>query len=137
MAIANSPVSAEAATAETSSGYGAALAMVTTLFFMWDFLTCLNDILVPHLKTIFDLNYAKNMLIQFSFFSGYFFFCVPSGKVIDRIGNQKTLVLGFLTMVLGAFLFIPAASVPSVAHRRQHQGVMNAAYRGTNPGADL
>ena len=65
-----------------------AMAMVTTLFFMWGFLTCLNDILVPHLKSIFDLNYAKVMLIQFSFFSAYFFFSIPSGKIIESMLNQ-------------------------------------------------
>src|SRR5215469_6777769 len=90
-----------------------AMAMVTTLFFMWGFLTCLNDILVPHLKSIFDLNYAKVMLIQFSFFSAYFIFSVPSGKVIEWIGYKKTMVAGLITMAIGALLFIPAASAPS------------------------
>ena len=113
MAIINAPRPPETAAAEPGTGYGAALAMVTTLFFMWGFLTCLNDILVPHLKAIFDLNYAEVMLIQFAFFSAYFVFSVPSGKVIDRIGYKKTMVLGLLTMGVGAFLFIPAASVPS------------------------
>ena len=87
--------------------------MVTTLFFMWGFLTCLNDILVPHLKAIFDLNYAEVMLVQFAFFSAYFFFSIPSGKVIDWIGYKKTMVGGLFIMGLGALLFIPAASVPS------------------------
>ncbi len=61
--------------------YVAPLATVTTLFFMWGFLTCLNDILVPHLKSIFDLNYAKIMLIQFAFFGAYFIFSLPSAKI--------------------------------------------------------
>lgn len=87
--------------------------MMTTLFFMWGFLTVLNDILVPHLKAIFDLNYAEVMLIQFSFFSSYFIFALPWGKAIDWIGYQKTMVAGLLTMALGALLFIPAAGVPS------------------------
>lgn len=90
-----------------------ALAMMTTLFFMWGFLTVLNDILVPHLKAIFELNYFKVMLIQFAFFSSYFIFALPWGKVIDWIAYQKTMVAGLLTMALGAFLFIPAAGVPS------------------------
>jgi FHS family L-fucose permease-like MFS transporter len=80
---------------------------------MWGFLTALNDILVPHLKPIFDLSYAKVMLIQFAFFSAYFVFSLPSGKIIDWIGYKKTMVLGLFTMGLGAFLFIPAASAPS------------------------
>jgi FHS family L-fucose permease-like MFS transporter len=105
------------ATAGRSDGqtYRAALAMVTTLFFFWGFVTVLNDILVPHLKSIFDLNYTKVMLIQFAFFSAYFIFSIPSAKVIDTIGYKKTMVAGLVTMGIGAFLFIPAASVPSFA----------------------
>ncbi len=98
---------------EPARNYSGPLAMVTTLFFMWGFLTCLNDILVPHLKSIFDLNYAEVMLVQFCFFSAYFVFSIPSGKIIERIGYQKMMVAGLFTMGLGALLFIPAASVPS------------------------
>src|SRR5713226_1991075 len=103
------------ATSGQSGGqtYRAALAMVTTLFFFWGFVTVLNDILVPHLKSIFDLNYAGVMLIQFAFFSAYFIFSIPSAKVIDWIGYKKMMVVGLFTMGLGALLFIPAASVPS------------------------
>ncbi len=93
--------------------YRGPLAMVTTLFFMWGFLTCLNDILVPHLKSIFDLNYAEVILVQFCFFSAYAIFSIPSGKVIERIGYQRMMVAGLLIMGVGALLFIPAASVPS------------------------
>jgi len=113
MAIA-APNSATTATAPaTGQSYGAPLATVTTLFFMWGFLTCLNDILVPHLKSIFDLNYTKVMLIQFAFFGAYFIFSIPSAKIIDAIGYQRSMVAGLLTMGVGAFLFVPAASVPS------------------------
>src|SRR5438876_4127219 len=90
-----------------------AMAMATTLFFMWGFLTALNDILVPHLKNIFDLTYAEVMLVQFSFFSAYFFFSIPSGKLIEWIGYKRSMVAGLFTMGFGALLFIPAASVPS------------------------
>jgi FHS family L-fucose permease-like MFS transporter len=80
---------------------------------MWGFLTCLNDILVPHLKSIFDLSYAQVMLVQFAFFSAYFLFSVPWSKVVNTIGYQKTMVAGLLTMACGAFLFVPAASAVS------------------------
>ncbi len=99
----------------TERSYRGPLAMVTTLFFMWGFLTCLNDILIPHLKSIFDLNYAEVILVQFCFFSAYAIFSIPSGKIIERIGYQKMMVAGLFTMGLGALLFIPAASVPSFA----------------------
>jgi FHS family L-fucose permease-like MFS transporter len=91
----------------------AAMAMVTTLFFFWGFVTVLNDILVPHLKSIFDLNYAKVMLIQFAFFSAYFIFSIPSARLVDAIGYKKTMVTGLFTMGVGALLFIPAASAAS------------------------
>jgi FHS family L-fucose permease-like MFS transporter len=111
MAIANAPTPASVNTPASNSKL--ALTVLTTLFFMWGFLTALNDILVPHLKSIFDLTYAEVMLIQFSFFSAYFIFAIPSGKVVERIGYKRTIVAGLITMGVGAFLFIPAASVPS------------------------
>jgi len=93
--------------------YTRPLAIVTSLFFIWGFLTCLNDILVPHLKSIFDLSYAGAMLIQFAFFSAYFLFSVPWARIVNAIGYKRTMVIGLLTMALGAFLFVPAASEAS------------------------
>src|SRR5260370_29036324 len=93
--------------------YARPLAIVTTLFFMWGFLTCLNDILVPHLKSIFDLSYARAMLIQFAFFSAYFLFSVPWSKVVNAIGYQRSMVAVLLTIALGAFLFLPPSSAAS------------------------
>lgn len=89
------------------------MAMVSTLFFAWGFLTCLNDILIPHLKNIFDLNYAEVMLVQFAFFSSYFLFSMPSGKIVEWIGYKRAMVTGLLTMSAGALLFVPAAGLPS------------------------
>ncbi len=106
----NQPV---VSTAPANASNKSAMAMVTTLFFMWGFVTALNDILIPHLKSIFDLNYAEVMLIQFAFFSAYFVFSLPSGKILEWIGYKKTMVAGLLTMAVGAVLFIPAASVPA------------------------
>ena len=112
MAIANvkSPTTAVAAPASSTK---LALAVVTSLFFMWGFVTVLNDVLVPHLKSIFDLKYAKASLIQSSFFLAYFIFSIPSAKLIDAVGYKKTMVLGVIVMGLGALLFLPAAMVPS------------------------
>lgn len=87
--------------------------MLTTLFFMWGFLTCMNDILVPHLRSIFDLSYAQVMLVQFAFFAAYFVLSIPAAKLTDRIGYQRSMVAGLLTMGAGALMFVPAASLPS------------------------
>ncbi len=89
------------------------MATVTLLFFMWGLLTSLNDILVPHLKAIFDLKYVEVMLIQFSFFSAYFLFAMPSGRLIERVGYKRSMVIGLLIMGAGALLFVPAAGMSS------------------------
>jgi MFS transporter, FHS family, L-fucose permease len=97
---------------QQTTDYGA-MAMVTTLFFAWGFLTCLNDILIPHLKGLFDLNYRQAMMVQLAFFSSYCAFAYPSAKIIDFLGYQRAMVIGLITMGCGALLFIPAASAPS------------------------
>src|SRR5262245_60671508 len=106
----SSPDAALSIPSTPARNYSRPLAIVTTLFFMWGFLTCLNDILVPHLKSVFDLSYTRAMLIQFAFFSAYFLFSVPWARVVNAIGYQQTMVAGLLTMAVGAFLFVPAAS---------------------------
>src|SRR5262249_5268555 len=99
--------------ASATQSYARPLAIVTTLFFMWGFLTSLNDILIPHLTSIFDLRYPRAMAVQFRFFSAFFLFSMPWSKAVNIIGYQRTMVTGLLTMTLGAFLFIPAASAAS------------------------
>jgi FHS family L-fucose permease-like MFS transporter len=89
------------------------MSIATMLFFMWGLLTCLNDILIPHLKAIFDLNYAQAMLVQFCFFSSYFIFALPSGKLVEWVGYKQSMVVGLLVMATGAFLFLPASKVAS------------------------
>jgi MFS transporter, FHS family, L-fucose permease len=98
---------------EPSAGDTTAMVAMTALFFTCGFLATLNDVLIPHLKLIFDLTYAEVMLTQFSFFSSFLIFAYPFGKVVARFGYQKTLVSGLWMMCVGALLFLPAASVPS------------------------
>ncbi len=93
--------------------YAGALAILTSLFFMWGFVTVLNDIISPHLQSIFDLNYKKASLVQFAFFFAYFIFSIPATKLINKVGYKSSIVFGLLTMGLGAFCFLPAASAAS------------------------
>lgn len=85
-----------------------AFASISLLFFLFGFITCLNDILVPHLKLLFDLNYRQSMLIQFSFFSAYFFFSLPSGYIVRRYGYPIGIVCGLAIAGVGALGFLPA-----------------------------
>jgi FHS family L-fucose permease-like MFS transporter len=91
----------------------AAFCLMTMLFFMWGFITCLNDILIPHLKLVFDLNYVQASLVQLCFFFAYFVMSLPSGSLINRVGYQRGLVLGLALTAAGALMFLPAASAPS------------------------
>jgi MFS transporter, FHS family, L-fucose permease len=94
---------------EKSPKYTSALVILTSLFFMWGFITCLNDIIIPHLKSMFELNYAKVMLIQFSFFMAYFIASLPSGWLVERFGYKQGIIIGLLTAAAGCALFYPAA----------------------------
>ncbi|MBI5060381.1 sugar MFS transporter [candidate division KSB1 bacterium] len=93
--------------------YRLALIIITVLFFMWGFLTELNDILVPHLKGVFELNYTKVMLIQFAFFAAYLIMSIPAGKLVACVGYQRGIVVGLATAGVGALLFYPAAALLS------------------------
>ncbi|MGN7831002.1 L-fucose:H+ symporter permease [Pseudoxanthomonas sp. 22568] len=88
-----------------------ALAVVTTIFFMWGFLTCLNDILIPHLKAVFELNYARAMLVQFTFFGAYFLMSLPAGRLVAHLGYKKGIVAGLVIAGIGALGFWPAAEL--------------------------
>ena len=87
------------------------LSALTTLFFMWGFITCLNDILIPHLKSMFSLSYTEAMLVQFCFFGAYFLVSLPAGKLVQKIGYRSGIVVGLLIAALGCALFYPAASL--------------------------
>lgn len=89
------------------------LTILTSLFFMWGFLTCLNDILIPHLQNVFELNYFQSMLVQFTFFLAYFIVSLPSGWLVEKVGYKKGIVIGLLTAGIGTLIFYPAAALRS------------------------
>ncbi|MFQ3180705.1 MAG: FHS family L-fucose permease-like MFS transporter [Polaribacter sp.] len=97
-------------TAVNSKSNKSAFIFLTTLFFLWGFITVLVDSLVPRLKDVFEMSYAKTVLVQFAFFVAFFVFSLPAGFLLSKIGYKKGIVLGLLTMALGCLLFYPAAS---------------------------
>ncbi|GGB39233.1 MFS transporter [Sphingomonas metalli] len=99
----------------TGSGasYTKALTLLASLFFMWGFITVINNTLLPHLRSVFDLNYTQTTLIESVWFIAYFFASIPSAKLIERVGYQKSLVIGLVIMALGALGMTLAASLPS------------------------
>jgi MFS transporter, FHS family, L-fucose permease len=93
-----------------------AMAIAAALLFAIGFLTSLNDLIIPHLKSIFELTYAEVMLVQFALFSSYFIFSYPGGLLVDRIGYRSTMVAGLVIMSAGAIGFVPAANFASFRH---------------------
>ena len=93
----------------TSHNFRFALISLTSLFFMWGFLTSLNDILIPYLKGMFSLSFTQAMLIQFCFFGAYFIVSIPAGKLVSKIGFQSGIVVGLVIAAIGCALFFPAA----------------------------
>lgn len=94
----------------TAPNYRFALTSLTSLFFMWGFITAMNDVLIPHLKGVFALSYTQAMLIQFCFFGAYFLVSVPAGWLVKRIGFQRGISAGLLVACIGCLLFVPAAT---------------------------
>ncbi len=113
MAVSGAPASVKGSVSTENKNYTPALTALTTLFFMWGFLTCLNDILIPHLKAVFTLNYAEVMLVQFSFFAAYFIVSLPSGMIVEKIGYKRGIVIGLITAGIGCLAFYPAAGMQS------------------------
>jgi FHS family L-fucose permease-like MFS transporter len=90
-----------------------AMSVATSLFFMVGFLTCLNDIIIPHLKSIFELSYHEALFVQLAFFTSYFVFSYPGGIIVERFGYKRAMIAGLITMALGAATFVPASYVAS------------------------
>jgi FHS family L-fucose permease-like MFS transporter len=97
----------------SGTGYGKALSLLATLFFMWGFITVINGTLLPHLRSVFQLNYFQTTLIESTWFIGYLVASVPAAKLIERIGYQKALVTGLAVMTAGSLGMILAAALPS------------------------
>jgi FHS family L-fucose permease-like MFS transporter len=107
--IPHTPMASDKLTDNTQNPYFGSLAVLTSLFFIWGFITSLNDILIPHLKAVFTLNYTQAMLIQFCFFTAYFVVSMPSGYLVERIGFKGGIITGLSIAGLGCLLFYPAA----------------------------
>jgi FHS family L-fucose permease-like MFS transporter len=106
-------ISQPAALAQTRDGQAGntgPLVIVTILFFMWGLLTALNDVLIPHLKSLYTLSYGQAMLVQFCFFGAYFIVSLPAGMLIRKIGYQNGAVTGLAIAAAGCALFYPAAN---------------------------
>jgi FHS family L-fucose permease-like MFS transporter len=93
--------------------HGRALGLLSSLFFMWGFVSVINNTLLPHLRSVFDLDYTRTTLIESTWFIGYLVASMPAAKIIERVGYLFTLVLGLAIMTLGSLGMVSAAHWPS------------------------
>ncbi|HWW59683.1 MAG TPA: sugar MFS transporter [Sphingopyxis sp.] len=107
------PISSGSPSVGPAQSYTAALTLLASLFFMWGFITVINNTLLPHLRSVFDLSYTQTTLIESVWFIAYFVASIPSAKLIERIGYQRSLVVGLLIMAAGSLGMMLAASIPS------------------------
>ncbi|MEM1320536.1 MAG: sugar MFS transporter [Bacteroidota bacterium] len=89
--------------------YKTAFIFLVSLFFMWAFLTAMNDILVPFVKELFDFGYLEAALVQFCFFGAFALMALPSSFVLEKVGYKRGIVIGLALMGVGALLFYPAS----------------------------
>ena len=95
---------------QSNSSTRTAFIFVTTLFFLWGFITVLVDSLIPRIRELFTLTYFEAGLVQFAFFGAYFVLSIPAGAILSKIGYKRGIVLGLVTMAVGCLLFYPASS---------------------------
>jgi MFS transporter, FHS family, L-fucose permease len=95
----------------TKNPYLVPFMIVTSLFFIWGFITVLVDALIPRLREVFTLTYFQAGLVQVAFFGAYFLISLPGGAIVSKIGYKRGIILGLCVMALGCFLFLPAASL--------------------------
>jgi FHS family L-fucose permease-like MFS transporter len=90
----------------------AALRLLASLFFIWGFITVINNTLLPHLRSVFNLNYVETTLIESVWFVAYFVASIPSAKLIERVGYRQSMLTGLTIMAIGALLMIPPRACP-------------------------
>lgn len=86
---------------------------IVSLFFLWALAHNLNPILIPHLKQACRLSDMQSAWVDSAFYIAYFLMALPAGWLIEKMGYQKTIVIGLALFSMGAFLFIPAANATS------------------------
>ena len=85
--------------------------LITSLFFLWAFGVNLNDVLIPHFKSAFSLSDFESSFIQIAFFGGYFLAALLAGRLMERIGYRRGILIGLFLCATGALLFVPAGSL--------------------------
>lgn len=86
------------------------LSIIGLLYFVFGFVTWLNSLLIPFLKTACQLPDSQAYWVTFAFYISYFVMSIPSSAILKRTGFARGMSLGLIVMAIGSILFLPAAS---------------------------
>ena len=109
----SSAISGQGSAPAAGPAFAKTLALLASLFFMWGFITVINNTLLPHLRSVFDLNYTQTTLIASVWFIAYVVASMPSAFLIERVGYRRAIIIGLLIMAVGSLAMVPAARIPS------------------------
>ncbi|OYT16262.1 MAG: glucose/galactose MFS transporter [Bacteroidetes bacterium 4572_77] len=90
------------------SSYGPIL-IIGVLFFILGFITWLNGLLIPYLKTACELTDFQALFVAFAFYISYTVMALPSSWILEKTGFKNGISIGLWIMAIGALVFIPAA----------------------------
>jgi len=101
-------------TSDSSSGisrkdYVFSITIIGLFFFIFGFVTWLNGILIPFLRTACELNDFQAYFVTFAFYISYFVMALPSSAVLKKTGFKNGMSVGLWIMAAGSLIFIPAA----------------------------
>ncbi|NPD46691.1 MULTISPECIES: sugar MFS transporter [unclassified Lentimicrobium] len=86
------------------------LIIIGSLFFILGFITWLNGILIPYLKTACELTDFQALFVAFAFYISYTVMALPASWILKKTGFKNGMSIGLWVMAVGALVFIPAAA---------------------------
>jgi glucose/galactose transporter len=88
--------------------------VIGSLFFVFGFVTWLNNILIPYMRTSCELTtQVQGYFVTFAFYIAYFVMSIPSSFVLKKTGYSNGMALGLVVMAIGCMMFIPGAKMRS------------------------
>jgi glucose/galactose transporter len=85
------------------------ISIIGLFFFIFGFVTWLNGILIPFLRTACELNDFQAYFVTFAFYISYLVMALPSSAVLKKTGFKNGMSVGLWIMAAGSLIFIPAA----------------------------
>lgn len=94
----------------SSANIKLAIALVTSLFFLWGVSYGLLDVMNKNFQTHLGINKANSGFLQMAYFGAYFVIAIPASKVAQKYSYKMGIIMGLLLYAIGALLIIPASS---------------------------